>query len=99
MEKERILVFINKGTAAYWFRYIVDFFIKNGFYLKAYRATNMIIFDSKVIYFKTVDEVTDGFKASRRNAMYFYNLEENLDNNFKQTIKEIIYGESGNFSV
>ena len=92
MEYERVLIFENRKNASYWFDYMIRFFMERKFFIKAYKATKMIIVNNRVIYFKTHKEINEAFTRGRHKAMYFYNAEKQLEEKFLETTKELING-------
>ena len=92
MEYERVLIFENRKIASYWFDEMVRFFMERNFFVKAYKATKMIIVNNRVIYFKSHREIDTAFTRGRHKAMYFYNAEKQLEEKFLETTKELING-------
>lgn len=93
MEYEKVLVFRNNRTASVWFDNVVHFLKAHDMFLKAYKATRMIIVKHQVIYFKAHREVNPAFTRGRHRAIYYYNAEKQLEEEFMQTIKELLNGE------
>ena len=92
MEYERVLIFDNRKNASYWFDRMIRFFMERKFFVKAYKATRMIIVNNRVIYFKGNKEIDTAFRTGRHKAMYFYNAEKQLEEKFLETTKELING-------
>jgi hypothetical protein len=92
MEYERVLIFENRKIASYWFDKMIRFFMERNFFVKAYKATRMIIINNRVIYFKGRKEINEAFTRGRHKAMYFYNAEKQLEEKFLSTTKELING-------
>ena len=92
MEYERVLIFENRKIASYWFDKMIRFFMQRNFFVKAYKATRMIIVKNRVIYFKSNKEIDTEFRTGRHKAMYFYNAEKQLEEKFLETTKELING-------
>ena len=93
MDYERVLIFNNVRNANYWFECMIRFFIQRNIFAKAYKATRMIIVNNRVIYFKSEKEINNnGFIKGRHEAMYFFEAERQLEENFIETTKELING-------
>ena len=95
---EKILIFQNNRIKEYWFRYIL-YKLSNGnnLFFKAYLYKHEIWINGNRILFKSEYEVNTLFRKGRHNTKYYNDMENKLENNFKETLKEIFLdGESGN---
>lgn len=92
MEYERVLIFANERNAKYWFDYMIRFFMQRNVFAKAYKATRMIIVNNRIIYFKSEKKIDNSFRIGRHKAMYFFEAERQLEENFIETTKELING-------
>lgn len=87
---EKVLIFENSKTRNYWFKYIVSYLRNNGFICKVYLYASEIWINGNRIIFKTMKEINNIFMAGRRDTLYYKNIENKLEENFKEILGEIL---------
>ena len=87
---EKILVFKNSGIRDYWFNYILKELRGKYSLFKVYFFRREIWLFGNRIMFITLRENTVSFKAGRHDAHYYHLIENELEDNFEETLKEII---------
>lgn len=89
---EKILVFGTENSRNYWFKYIVKELKNKWILFKVYFNSKEIWINGNRIMFITLKENTNSFKAGRddRFTRYYHFMEKRLENNFKETLEEIL---------
>lgn len=89
---EKILVFENNNSRNYWFKYIVKELKNKWVLFKVYFSSKEIWINGNRIMFITLKENTNSFKAGGhdRFTRYYHFMEDRLENNFKETLEEIL---------
>lgn len=90
--KDKLLLFRNENSLKYWFRYIVNRLKKTGLVLKVKR-NDYIEFGAEKWFFRVE---TTNTTVGWRDAI-FYDMEVPLEKDFKNTIIEIIKGETDGY--
>lgn len=90
--KEKVLIFINRNTLNYWFNRIGYILRKNSIDCKIIKWTKEIWINNIRIFFRTEEEVKWYFFAGRHDTIVIQDVESKLENNFKETLEEIING-------
>ena len=89
MKDERILIFLNYHTLNYWFKYIVNFLKDNNIKCKVYRFDKEIIINNiKLVFIPEYNRIRT--IMFRHTSKIFGDLEESLEKDFIETLKEIL---------
>ena len=86
---EKVLIFENNRSKEYWFKRILKIFSNQNVFLKAYLYKHEIWFNGNRILFKTEYEINTSFDRGRHNTKYYNDMENRLENNFVEILKEI----------
>lgn len=86
---EKVLIFENNRSREYWFRRILKIFSNQDVSLEAYLYKYEIWFNGNSILFKTEYDINNIFTRGRHNTKYYNDMENRLENNFIETLKEI----------
>lgn len=86
---EKVLIFENNRSKEYWFRLILKFLSNQGAFLKVYLYSYEIWFNGNRILFKSEYAINSEFTRGRHNTKYYNDMENRLENNFIETLKEI----------
>lgn len=86
---EKVLIFENNRSKEYWFRRILKTLSNQNVSLKAYLYKHEIWFNGNRILFKTEYDINRLFTVGRHNTKYYNDMENKLENNFIETLKEI----------
>lgn len=91
---EKILIFENNDSKNYWFKYIVRKLSNdlNGRYIlyKVYYHSKEIWSNGNRIIFLTLKQNIEDKGRSDKFTRYYYFMENKLENNFKETLEEIL---------
>lgn len=91
---EKVLIFENNRAKEYWFRRILHIFSNEDVSLKAYLYKYEIWFNGNRILFKSEAEINRLFTIGRHNTKYYNDMENKLENNFFETLREIFNEET-----
>lgn len=86
---EKVLIFENNRSKEYWFRRILKIFSNQDVFLKVYLYSYEIWFNGNRILFRSEYETNTRFTRGRHNTKYYNDMENRLENNFIETLKEI----------
>ena len=89
MEDERILVFSNYNTLNYWFKYIINFLKDDNIKCRVHTFNKEIMINNiKLIFIPQYKKI--GTMMGRYTSKIFGDLEESLEKDFIETLKEIL---------
>ena len=96
---EKVLIFESSKARNYWFQYIINYLRSKGFICKVYLYASEIWINGNRLMFKAASEINNIFMAGRRDTLYYKNIENKLEENFKETLGEILNGKERNINI
>ncbi len=88
----RILVFPTTNSLDYWFNYITRILMHDIKFVKAYKATRMILVKNTCLRFVIRNETLVRYTRGLRDYKIYHNIENELENDFAGTIKQLLGG-------